>query len=203
MHFNEMLQSVTDFLMLHPEKTVLMEVSKEYTSLKNTRTFEKTFISYKNHSDYQSFWWSHSYLPTLGQARGKIVLLKRFSKSFAVSGSINVTNWQDNTEFNLADSRHVKIHAQNDYKVKVSTNADKWQSIKTNINTAAKHTNVLYLNFTSGYTPILGIPNIRKVSGSINPKLINYFSNQSKNKKTHGVIISDFTTQSLIKSELQ
>lgn len=203
LNFNDVLQSVTDFLILHPSETVLMEVSKEYQSAENTRTFEQTFITYKNRSDYQSYWWSHSYLPTLGQSRGKIVLLRRFAGSFWVSGGIDVTGWQDNTEFNLYDSRHVKIHVQDDYQVKASSDANKWQSIKTNLNDAAQNTDVLYLNFTSGYVSILGIPNIRKVSNTINSKLINYFLNQSKNKKTHGVIISDFITKSFIKSELQ
>lgn len=201
LNFDDVLEAVTDFLTLHPTETILMEVSEEYEPANNTQTFEKAFVSYKNKSQYSDFWWGHSYLPKLGDARGKIVLFRRFSGSFQVSGGIDITGWSDNAEFDLSDSRNVTIHVQDYYKVSASTNDNKWDAILKNLQSAEQNDDTLSISFTSGYRSILGIPDIPGVADDINQRLINYF--QSGTSQSHyGIIVSDFTSSDLTRAEL-
>ncbi|SHO58136.1 phosphatidylinositol-specific phospholipase C [Vibrio quintilis] len=201
LNFDDVLQAVTDFLSLHPSETVLMEVSQEYKPENNSRTFEQTFVQYKNESQYNNFWWGHSYLPKLGEARGKIVLLRRFPGSFWNAGGIDVTQWSDNAEFTINDSRNTPIHVQDYYKVSASSNDNKWQEINKNLGLAKQSNGELFLNFTSGYRPIFGIPNIPGVAKDINQRLIHYFDDQKSGH--YGVIISDFTSEALTRAELK
>ncbi|CAM3898904.1 1-phosphatidylinositol phosphodiesterase precursor [Vibrio aerogenes CECT 7868] len=203
LNFDNVLQSVTDFLSIHPSETVIMEVSQEYKPANNTRTFEQTFVQYKNRSQYSKFWWGHSYLPKLGEARGKIVLLRRFAGSFWTSGGIDISRWSDNAEFTIKDSRNTPIHVQDYYKVSASSNDNKWQAVYKNMNAAKSSNGEMYLNFTSGYRPILGIPNIPGVANDINQRLISYFNGQNAGNHHYGVIISDFTSADLTRAELK
>ncbi|WP_428241709.1 phosphatidylinositol-specific phospholipase C [Gynuella sp.] len=203
LNFDDVLVSVTDFLAAHPTETILMEVSQEYEAYNNTRSFEQTFVSYENNDLYRDFWWTHSYIPQLGEVRGKIVLLRRFAGSFWTSGGIDITSWADNAESDIYDTRNRPIHIQDYYVVKVTSNDNKWRAIKQNLNAAKNDTQeTLYINFSSGYRPVLGIPNYPSVANDINARLINYFGALSGQKQHHGIIVSDFISEQLTRSEL-
>ena len=75
-NFDDVLHVVTGFLTNNPTETVIMSVKEEYDPKGNTRTFEATFDSYVAKSPGK--WLLTSNIPTLDQARGKIVLFRRF-----------------------------------------------------------------------------------------------------------------------------
>jgi 1-phosphatidylinositol phosphodiesterase len=203
LNFNDVLIQVTDFLAENPSEVVMMEVSQEYTSKNNTRSFEETFVTYAEDTDYTSYWWRHSYVPLVGDVRGKIVLLRRFSGSFWTAGGIDITDWSDNAAFTLYDTQSVAIDVQDYYKVNMYTNDNKWIEIRNRLDTAQWDTSgTLFLNFTSGVRSILGIPNIPTVSNDINDRITDYFKNVTESMVHHGVIISDFVNKELIKAEL-
>jgi 1-phosphatidylinositol phosphodiesterase len=203
LNFDDVLIQVTDFLAENPSEVVMMEVSQEYTSDNNTRSFEETFVTYTEDSAYTNYWWRHSYVPVVGDVRGKIVLLRRFSGSFWTSGGIDVTDWPDNAAFTRYDTQSVAIDVQDYYKVNMYTNDNKWSEIRNQLDEAQWDTSgTLFLNFTSGVRSILGIPNIPIVSNDINDRLIDYFKNVSESMVHHGVVISDFVSKELIKAEL-
>jgi 1-phosphatidylinositol phosphodiesterase len=204
LNFDDVLIQVTDFLAENPSEVVMMEVSQEYTSANNTRSFEETFVTYATDSDYSSYWWRHSYVPLVGDVRGKIVLLRRFSGSFWTSGGIDVTDWSDNDAFTCYDTRGIAIDVQDYYNVNMYTNNNKWSEIRNKLSSAQWDTSgTLFLNFTSGVRKILGIPNIPIVSNDINGRLIDYFENVSESNVHHGVVISDFITKEMVKQELR
>ncbi|AJQ96025.1 phosphatidylinositol-specific phospholipase C [Gynuella sunshinyii] len=203
LNFDDVLVSVTDFLAAHPTETILMEVSEEYEAYNNTRSFEQTFVSYENNDLYRDFWWTHSYIPQLSEVRGKIVLLRRFRGSFWTSGGIDITPWADNAESDFYDTRNRPVHIQDYYVVKVTSNDNKWRAIEQNLNAAKNDTRgTLYINFSSGYRPILGIPNYPSVANDINNRLIDYFSPLTGQKQHHGIIVSDFISEQLTRTEL-
>jgi 1-phosphatidylinositol phosphodiesterase len=204
--FNDVLAQVTAFLATNPSETVVMEVSSEYTSANSTETYEQTFMRYVNNSAYSGYWWRDSYVPALGEVRGKIVLLRRFSGSIAVSGGIDITGWQDNAEFTLADTRNVSIVVQDYYKVKVNanTNSNKWGAIIGVFSQASSDTSgTLYLNYTSGFRSVLGVPNITAISSEVNSWLYNYFAGTTPYRTHYGVVISDFVNEQTIQQELR
>jgi 1-phosphatidylinositol phosphodiesterase len=202
LNFDDVLTAATDFLVAHPTETILMEVSEEYEAYSNSRSFEETFVTYETNEQYSDFWWTHSYLPKLGDVRGKVVLLRRFTGSFWTSGGIDITGWSDNAEFDLYDTRNTRVHVQDFYKVNLYTNENKWNVILDNLSAAGTDTTAsLFINFTSGYRSIFGLPNIPTVSNEINERLVNYFNGVSG--VSSGILVSDFISEALTKAELE
>ena len=68
------------FLNRNPSETLLVSVKEEHRPRNNSRSFEDTFRSLV---EGDSVWWLGEDLPTLGDVRGKIVLLRRFNSSLS------------------------------------------------------------------------------------------------------------------------
>ena len=102
------LTPMVEFLKAHPDETILMHLAwEDQEDLGgNTRTFAETFKAYRDHPDYQSYFWKPSStdpaIPRLGEVRGKIVLLRNFKP---IGGEEYGLPWNDNP----------KIDIQNDY----------------------------------------------------------------------------------------
>ena len=158
-----MLGAVIGFLKANPTETVIMSVKEEYDASGNTRTFEQTFDSYvaKN----TSRWLPGTGIPKLGDARGKIVLLRRFGARGLPKG-IDASVWPGNATFTNG-----KLRVQDNYNVR--NNEDKWTAITGLLAEAnSGPAGTLFLNFTSGSKPgPLGIPSITRVSNDINAHL--------------------------------
>lgn len=190
LNFDDVLNACYAFLESHPSETIIMSVKEEHDASNITRSFESTFDSYiqKNPSK----WDLGTNIPTLGEVRGKIRLLRRFSAQTAKG--INATSWADNTTFEI-NNPGAQLKVQDYYKV--TNNDDKWNGIYNLLNEAKSNTsNRLFINFTSGYKPgIFGIPSIPTVSNAINPKLKTFF--QSNTKGSYGIMPMDFVNAEL------
>ncbi len=102
-NFDDVLQSVTRFLAAHPQETVLMRVSEEYTAANSSMDFASIFESYANDARYSQYIWRGNAPDVrLGEVRGKLVILRNFSGiGYGIDyGSINTqdaynlnTNW--------------------------------------------------------------------------------------------------------------
>ncbi|WP_281883122.1 phosphatidylinositol-specific phospholipase C [Paenibacillus sp. YYML68] len=186
-NFDNVLSTVISFLNSNPTETVIMSMKEEHTAADNTRSYEDTFNWYvaKNPSK----WLLTNKIPTLGEARGKIVLLRRFPAAQLPKG-IDATAWKENTTFTIQNSANLKIQ---DY-YKVSDNSKKWNDIQSMYNEAkTQNTSWLYLNYTSGYKPgLFGIPNIRETKDYMNPKVSSFFTTNTRGR--FGVSVMDFIT---------
>ncbi|MGJ1388573.1 phosphatidylinositol-specific phospholipase C [Sphingobacterium spiritivorum] len=196
LNFDDVLQSCKSFLQAHPSETIIMSVKEEHTPSGNSMTFEERFIKYTD--AYSGLFRLEADIPSLQQARGKIVLLRRFSSAQAL-GIQAYNGWSDNTSFTIQNQEST-LQVQDAYQV--SSNTYKWNAIHTLLNTS-KNTDpasgTLFLNFSSGYQKKLWvIPSIPSVSNEINPKLLNYFNQQTTSH--FGVIITDFIHADLAKS---
>ncbi|WP_241331691.1 phosphatidylinositol-specific phospholipase C [Chryseobacterium arthrosphaerae] len=190
LNFDDVLNACYDFLNSHPSETIIMSVKEEYDASNTTRSFEQTFYSYVQKNSAK--WDLGTTIPNLGDVRGKIKLLRRFSANTAKG--INATSWADNTTFEINNSA-AQLKVQDYYKV--TNNDDKWNGILNLLNEAKNDTTgKLFINFTSGYKPgIFGIPSIPTVSNSINPKLKTFFQNNTKG--TYGIMPMDFVNAEL------
>jgi 1-phosphatidylinositol phosphodiesterase len=190
LNFDDVLNACYVFLNSHPSETIIMSVKEEYDASNTTRSFEQTFDSYVQKNS--SKWDLGANIPTLGDVRGKIKLLRRFS-SGSTKG-INAAPWADNTTFDINNSG-VQLKVQDYYKV--TNNDDKWNGISNLLNEAKNDTNgKLFVNFTSGYKPgIFGIPSIPTVSNNINPKLKTFF--QTNTQGSFGIMPIDFVNAEL------
>lgn len=189
LNFDDVIDKCTEFLKNNPTETIIMSVKEEYTSSGSIKSFEKIFSSYIEKN--KNIWMLSDTIPRLGEARGKIVLLRRFSSEETQLG-INASEWKDNTTFFINNS--TKLNVQDCYKV--SDKDHKWSAI-TNLYNLAKNStdNSLYINYTSGYKSILGIPNITSVSDYIDSNLLNYFKNNIRGN--FGVSAIDFVNEDI------
>lgn len=188
MNFDDVLVACRTFLEANPSETIVMSVKEEHTPSGNTMTYEERFLKYTQ--DYAGLFRLGNTIPTLGEARGKIVLLRRFGTTQPIG--INAANgWQDDTSFTINNPEST-LKVQDAYQV--GNNNTKWNAISGLLNeskNSAANANVLYLNFSSGYQKTLWvIPNIPAVSNDINPRLMNYFGQQPSGR--FGIIITDF-----------
>ena len=183
MNFTDVLNATIGFLNANPGETVIMSVKEEHTPSGNTRSFEATFDSYV--AGNPSKWLLGSSIPTLTQARGKIVLFRRFGASSTPKG-INASNWPDNTTFSTGGT----LRVQDRYNV--SDNNAKWNSILQVLNEARYGgPGTLYVNFASGVSSgIFGIPNIPTVSNNINPRITTFFNANPSGR--FGALLMDF-----------
>lgn len=181
-NFDDVLNAVIGFLNANPTETVIMSVKEEHTPSNNTRSFEQTFDWYVSKNPGK--WLLSSHIPKLSEARGKIVLFRRFGAGSLPKG-IDASNWPDNTTF--ANNR---IRVQDQYQV--SNNDNKWNAITAMFEDARTGPgDILHVNFTSGVkSGFLGIPDIPGVSNDINSRLSNWLS--SNTGRRYGVVVMDF-----------
>ncbi|WP_374016795.1 phosphatidylinositol-specific phospholipase C [Paenibacillus thiaminolyticus] len=102
--FGDVLNEVTDFLKRNPSETVLMRIKQEHSSVPD-RVFNDTLQRYID--SYPGFFWDSKNgsitNPTLGEMRGKIVILRNvagsnigidYAHQFDIQDNYNVsTNW--------------------------------------------------------------------------------------------------------------
>ncbi|SFW22894.1 phosphatidylinositol-specific phospholipase C [Chitinophaga sancti] len=185
LNFDDVLTACKTFLSNHPKEVIVMCVKEEYDASNNTRTFEQTFDTYV--SKYGNISLTAT-VPNLGDVRGKIVLLRRFSATTTPKG-IDATSWADNTTFTI-NNGNASLKIQDNYIV--NDNSSKWNNVTAMWTESSSSINsTLYINYTSGYKPLIfGIPGITSVSGTINPQIQTYFSTHTSGR--YGIVPMDF-----------
>ncbi len=83
--FQDIIDQCRAFLLKHPNETILMDVGHEYIDDPgSTLSFHQIFLNYYNANKYlddahtRELWYLGTTIPTLGQVRGKIVLMRSF-----------------------------------------------------------------------------------------------------------------------------
>ncbi len=180
--FEELLVTLDTFLAAHPTETIITSVKEEATPSGNTRPFDATFASYLTDR-----WSTAPTVPTLGDARGTLVLLRRFASTMALG--IDATAWPDNTTFSIANV----LRVQDAYMV--TDNSAKWAAI-TALLTEARGASgtTLFLDYTSGYQTMAALPNIPIVSDDINARLDAYLADPATADAHLGVLVMDHVT---------
>ena len=169
-NFDDVLLTTISFLNSHPSETVLMRVKEEYDASGNTRSFsEQVQISLNRHPGR---FWTEDRIPTLGESRGKIVILDNFVGS-AMGIAWNGIDLQDNWS------------ADED---------EKWSYVKTHLDTARGRTGspAMFITFSS-FTSGAQAP--RELARKMNPKLQSYVRS---NGGRLGIIASDYPGPKLI-----
>ncbi|WP_030990916.1 phosphatidylinositol-specific phospholipase C [Streptomyces sp. NRRL S-1813] len=109
--FGDVLNACRAFLTAHPSETVLMRVKQEYSEV-GAEEFRRIFDLYLDDKGYRSLFRLDAGLPTLGQARGRVVLL-------ADSDGLGGVRYADPQLFDIQDDymaepfgKYPKIEAQ-------------------------------------------------------------------------------------------
>jgi 1-phosphatidylinositol phosphodiesterase len=171
----------------NPTECIIMSVQQESKPSANTRAFEHTFDAYV--ASNPACWRLAGNVPTLSQAAGKMVLLRRF-RARALPKGIDATAWLTNTTFTITGPAG-KLRVQDSFRL--NDVQWKWKAIQNLYGEAQSgERDCLYINFTSGFTTswFWGLPRIRAVSSAINPLLTAYFANEGHRR--HGITVMDF-----------
>lgn len=190
--FDQVIDTMSAFLDAHPGEALLVSVNEEGTPDQNTRSFEATFHGYIGKAP--QLWTLNTVVPTLGAVRGTIALFRRFPIAEPPLG-IDASMWPDNspTAFSIFNN-DASLRIQDAYVV--TSNDDKWQRITALAEEAkASTTNILYLNFTSGYLPTPdGLSSIPSVSDDINVRLDALLADKANRKAHLGTLVMDHVT---------
>lgn len=128
-YFGDMCDEIYDFLQKNPSETVIMSLKREGTGKGNDeqmgKHLKKAYVDKK-----RDFWWTEPRVPKLGEARGRIVIMRRFGlagelkKCWDNRGfGIDAHGWPDNCEDGKIGGGHIRV--QDFYEVSESQNVEK------------------------------------------------------------------------------
>jgi hypothetical protein len=179
--FSEVLCECYRFLYLNPKEFILMALKPEHTEEKCTRSYEDTVRWYIGQNP--NFWYTKESIPTLGEARGKIVLINRFKGT-----NLGIPFSGDLVNHNL-DTWEVDVREFYQYWVRTEEQLEK-----------ARNDDILYLSGASGFCYLKNFPLglQRELSGYVNPKVRQYFVSNKHNTKLACTVLMDFPDQTTI-----
>lgn len=127
-YFRDLVKEVFTFLDQNPSETVIMSVKREGTG--NSTDAQLSRILRDHYAGDVNHWFTAPRIPTLGEARHKIVLIRRFgledglrSEWDGAGWCIDAENWADNTPNATSPSGDVCV--QDFYEVLETQNIDK------------------------------------------------------------------------------
>ncbi|MCP3142623.1 phosphatidylinositol-specific phospholipase C domain-containing protein [Pyxidicoccus xibeiensis] len=182
-NFTDVLNTAIQFLNANPRETLVMRVKKEHTEENVTRTFAQTFEWYRDQPAFSPYIWRGSHVPTLGEARGKIVILDDFA------GGAYGIRWS-------------ALDLQDDWTVSTVFDIDdKWNKVRAHLertNTGSPST--LYVNFLSGSSagafPYVVAGGAGSVARGVNDFAIDYLV--GANVQRAGILMMDFPGAGLV-----
>ncbi|MEU3184679.1 phosphatidylinositol-specific phospholipase C [Streptomyces sp. NPDC006923] len=128
LNFDDVLGACRDFLRAHPSETVLMRVKQEY-STESDAEFRRIFDTYLDGRGWRSLFRLDPTLPTLGEARGRIVLL-------ADNAGLPGVRYGDSALFDIQDDYEAEPFA-------------KYPQIEAQFRQAAQQPGKMYINYVS------------------------------------------------------
>lgn len=174
-HFGQVLEGVSEFLQEYPSETVLMRLKEEFSETNNIYSAVVDFIHRYAHWDLL---WHSRLVPTMGEARGKLIILQNF----------------DGPDLGM---RYSSMDIADDWQVPTLLQVeDKWRSVYNHLEAApAGNKGQIFLTFSSG----AGVfANPSAVAQRINPQLYDYLSAKSNQNLRFGIICMDFPASPLI-----
>lgn len=182
-YFDQVLKDTVAFLTEYPSETVVMRVKEEYEPYQNTRSYYKSVAEVVRQIGEHCFLRSSS-LPTLGEARGKIIILQQFSSQ------------GEGPDFGPPYPGRMSISDA----YQVSDDAVKWAEVERHLEVAKKgDPERAYLTYCSGSHWLLYTP--EALARKINPRVLNYLNTKSLagRMRSVGIVIMDFPGAELVR----
>ena len=216
-YFRELVKVVFDFLDQNPSETVIMSIKREGTGDATDEQLSR--ILRDHYAGDVNRWFTAPRIPTLGEARHKIVLLRRFGLEEGLKQEwdgagwgIDASVWADNTECATCPSGDVCV--QDFYEVLETVNIDKKiEYCKAHLERAGKHVSVPEPNSGSVDTPgkhpfyinFLSASNFwrvgcwpERIAAKINPAIIDHLcrnhdeGGEGKGDGGTGIVVCDW-----------
>jgi 1-phosphatidylinositol phosphodiesterase len=133
-YFRDVLTTVFEFLDANPTETVIMSLKREGIGKSTDQQLSK--ILHDHYATDSTRWFTENRIPVLGEARDKIVLIRRFALDDSLKGEHNGKGWGIDAEIwpdNCADGvcSSGEIRVQDFYEVAESENIEKKVELST------------------------------------------------------------------------
>ncbi|KAI0565154.1 phospholipase [Gracilaria domingensis] len=184
MFFGDVLIDVQDFLADHPSEFVIMNIQEEHKPMSGSSSFSSIWDSYRSRFD-SLFVDSRTSLPTVGQVRGKVLLISTLSLGKGIKWDSALTETQNT----------YKVYAllnNNPFGSGTASIGQKKELVRSYIDKAATSSK-LVINFLSGAEGM--IP--KDVARSTNQNAYEHIGGYNGAKRV-GVIIMDFPGEKLV-----
>ena len=185
--FDQVLTDFHNFLDENPTEALVVCI-KEETDASGTNDNFDVMVKNKINAN-SSKWYTGGDIPTLGNVRGKCVLMRRFGTSGTYGFNADHDFADDNADFTITNGSY-NLRVQDDYVL--SKEADKWTAVESFFNKAMKNpaSNTYYLCNTSGTLSGLS-PKLHNVKNHVNPLLLSYLADKPS---LTGIIATDYMT---------
>ncbi|KAK7528836.1 phosphatidylinositol phospholipase C [Phyllosticta citriasiana] len=215
--FRSLVHDVEAFLQQNPSETVIISLKREGTGPATDAQLSTIIHDHYANPEKNTNWYTEPRVPSLGEVRGKIVLVRRFGLEERVRAAhdggwgLDAENWADNT----ADDTHGAVRVQDFYEVLEPTLIDKKSTYALEHLARAAECVVpipgvtcdvdnpvppgpLFLNFlsASNFFKIACWP--EKVAAKLNPAVVEYLCTQHHASETQngdgstGVVVCDW-----------
>jgi len=207
-YFRDLIKDTEQFLQENPSETVIISVKREGPG---THTDQQLSLILKNHyAGDENRWFTQPRVPTLGEARGKIVLMRRFVLDDSLRAEHGGAGWAidaENWAYNTACDTHGAVCVQDfcevleteniDHKIRV-TCEHLSRSAAVSGGLSAESNNPLYLNFlsASNFWKVGCWPD--KIAAKLNPAVIEHLCTKHHVERdtpgdgTTGVVVCDW-----------
>jgi len=202
----DVFREFTDFLKRNPRETLLISYKDEtngnptISPEPGSDDFKSILTSHLYNNRYTAWVYGfsrgeiHNKMPTLGQARGKMVLIDKHNDGgWGITSSLLAVkdNWKASVKVNWNDILNPELN-------------NKWfqqkvNGIKTNMRYAKHSKSKLYLSYLSASAAPLG-PSNRQIANLVNPKVESFARMNGWWDRPFGVVIMDFPTSEFIKT---
>jgi 1-phosphatidylinositol phosphodiesterase len=200
-NFGEGVRDVcVEFLKANPTECIVMQVKREDTDADNNLTFQQVFDGYRQ--GFESFFYTDDRIPTLGEVRGKIVVVRRFDLDSNDPRGLSALPWQDNATFTVPPAatninETVTFHIQDQYILDKDSPEVKWPPVKALLDQAnADASDAWYINFASA-SRIASLTYPDAVAAVINPQLYGYLAGSPFAARL-GTLMMDFPDANMI-----
>ncbi|XP_051949358.1 1-phosphatidylinositol phosphodiesterase [Xyrauchen texanus] len=178
-HFGDVLMDIVAFLKDYPTETVLMRLKEE---LSNTNDIYGAVVRYINEYAHWDLLWHSREMPTMGEARGKLIVLQDFTGP-EIGMLYNSLDIADDWQVSSLQSEDVE---------------KKWRSVYNHLEAAAvSNKGRMFLTYSSGAS-ILAHPNA--LAKLINPRLHEYLTGYTFQNKQFGIVTMDFPGAKLVQT---
>ena len=191
LYLDAVLTQCYDFLKAHPTETVVFAVKQEHGS-ESVAAFQKLLNSYVQQDP--GMWHLSYHIPTVGEARGKLVLMRRYADEANLGSASGIPllwdkqNGHDDVTQNIAsyDNGSYTLSVQDRYEYDT---ADKWAAFTAGLAAGKTGRDAVSIHFLSTKgTATYGHP--YRFAKALNPKLMETGS-------LSGWIVVDFASATL------
>lgn len=206
-YLRDLVNETRSFLDQNPSETVIMSIKREGPGQHNDAQLSMILKDHYARPDDQQ-WFTEPRLPTLGEARGKILLMRRFALDDRLRGEhdgrglyLDAENWA----YNTPNDRHGDVCVQDFCEVLETENInekirfccehlDRASGEECNIEEARG--GPLYLNFlsASNFWKVGCWPD--RIAAKVNPKVVDHLTmmhdRENRGDGTAGVVVCDW-----------